>query len=298
MSSAVSVVVVPAMHAVLFALAATGCGRLAFSGEQEQSLDAGADAPLDAPCAATTWRQVRVLDELDSDDPNFFDFSYSWGDGRRQIIFESSRNGGNVDLYLAVLDERTGRYSPPRPLTEVNTDDTEASPSLSESGLELYYTLGADKILRTARASLAAPFATPEELTRGAYGPDLGSGDLDLVYSGTVESVFGVAIRSRSSLDTAFGAPKIIPSITLGDNAGWPSLSGDGLELYYQSGETKPIFTARRPSREEPFAAPVALPELGNAADPDVSPDGQWLLYVSVSDNKPRLAQRVCATSP
>jgi hypothetical protein len=277
--------------AVLLALTASACGRIGFGDE----LAPGAhdvDASVDAPCRTSMWQPVRPLDELDS---SATDWSLAFGLGTKQIVFESDRNRRNdFDLFLSVRDDVSGRYGAPRELTELNTRANEQAPSLSENGLELYY--GAPTgIMRATRTSLNAPFAAPALVIEGGTGPDLGAGDLALVYTSLDGNRPRFMIRSRSSASTAFSAPpKIIDALPVPDGTGWPSLSSDGLEMFYQTGSDTPINTARRPDLASPFASPAPIVSLGNGADPDVSSDDQWLLYVIQPSNLPMLARRTC----
>jgi Tol biopolymer transport system component len=282
----------PAALLALAAAAATACGRFGFSSEPALDAappDGAPDAIENHPCQSWIWQPVRVLDELNS---AATDWSFSWGQGRTQIVFESNR-GGNDDLYLTTLDERTMRYRAPRLLDEVNTDAREAAPSLFEDGLELYYDspLG---VMRAVRDAPDARFTTPTLLFEGD-GAELGSADLDLIY--TVENELGdrvVALRSRGVTDSAqFGPPVLLEYLDLPARSGWPSLSRDGLELYLEI-DDEPVHVATRRDRTHQFSTPQPITTFGSGADPDISPDGDWLLYVTDVDTIPMLARRTC----
>jgi WD40-like Beta Propeller Repeat len=277
--------------AVLLALTASACGRIGF-GDELTPGNPDVDAGVDAPCRTSMWQPVRPLDELDS---AATDWSMAFGLGTSQIVFESDRNRRNdFDLFLAERDDVSGRYGAPRELTGLNTRENERAPTLSENGLELYYG-GPDGIMRATRQSLNAPFAAPALVVEGGIGPDLGAGDLALVYTSLDGGRLRFMLRSRDSVKAAFGAPpKIIDALPVPDGTGWPSLSSDGLELFYQTGGDTPINTARRPDLASTFASPAPIASLGNGADPDVSSDGQWLLYVTQPSNHPMLAHRTC----
>lgn len=278
---------------LFLALAATACGRLGFSDGADAGPGAG-DGALDAApaCATSRWETVRTVDELKLGGTVW---SHAWGHGGKQVVFEYHGVGGG-DLFLATFDDATGRFGEPRRLTELSTGRTEASPTLSEDGLELFYTStdaqDRNHIMRATRASPTATFGTAVRFADNAYGPDLGRGDLDLVYNDSN----GMVIRSRAAAGSAsFAAPIPIDSVNKG---GWPSLSRDGLELYFEYDTNRPIHIARRPDRDSPFSTPQPLTDLENGADPDISSDGQWLLYVTFEpENLPKLAKRVCLDS-
>lgn len=279
------------MSLMLGALAAAGCGRFGFeSVSSDESLDGG----VDAPCQ-TRWRQVRVLDELNSAS---VDWSPAWGDGLLQIVLESDRDG-DYDLFLASRDNIDARFSPPRAITELNTADPEKAPSMSRDGLELLFDQNGT-IRRATRSSVRDRFnVATTDVTRGGFGGDLGGDDLRLVYGvGTQDGFIELVERVRATTTSQeFSAARALANLRLPDG-GWPSLSDDGLELFYESGPASPAHTTRRADLDSPFSTPTPIAELGNVSDPEISPDGQWLLYVINASNEIALAQRECAPSP
>ena len=60
----------------------------------------------------------------------------------REIVFASSR-GGNMDIWTATMNESTGTWSTPVPVSAVNTAEPETRPSLSGDGTRLYFGRGA-----------------------------------------------------------------------------------------------------------------------------------------------------------
>lgn len=276
------------------ALATTACGRLGFS---DEALDGGLER-FDAPaaCARPLWKVERIIDELTS---LATDWSPAWGLGTKQIVFESDRPGGagKSDLYLGRLDENSGRYSGLRALEELNTAASESAPTLSDDGLELFFNREGD-ILRATRGAPTARFGAATLFISGAFGADLGNEDRDLVYTvrGNGRTTFLIRSRSKPGLND-FAAPRSLDELAPPPGAGWPSLSRDGLELYFEAGQDLPPSFAHRASRDAPFSTPVPLSELGNASDPDVSPDGQLLLYISSDTTYVMMARRTCEKS-
>lgn len=276
------------------ALATTACGRLGFS---DDPLDGGLER-FDAPaaCAKPRWKVERIIDELTS---LATDWSPAWGLGTKQIVFESDRPGGagKSDLYLGRLDEASVRYSGLRALEELNTAASESAPTLSDDGLELFFNREGD-ILRATRGAPTARFGAATLFIPGAFGADLGNEDRDLIYTvrGNGRTTFLIRSRAKPGLND-FAAPRSLDELTPPASAGWPSLSRDGLELYFETGEDLPTSFAHRASRDAPFSTPVPLTELGNASDPDVSPDGQLLLYISSDTTYVMMARRTCEKS-
>ncbi len=60
-----------------------------------------------------------------------------------------------------------------------------------------------------------------------------------------------------------------------------PSISGDGLELYFALNDDPYTRVCRRPSKDAPWGSPTILTELGEAWRPDISADGLSLYFNS-----------------
>jgi hypothetical protein len=81
-----------------------------------------------------------------------------------------------------------------------------------------------------------------------------------------------------------FGAPVPLGELNTSDNEGDPSMTADGLEIYFASnrqGLFSKIFVATRASVSDPFGAPIPL-SLNSAADefgPEISNDGLELYF-------------------
>ncbi|MEZ4364284.1 MAG: hypothetical protein R3B48_29185 [Kofleriaceae bacterium] len=269
---------------VLPALAASACGRLDFANVPDAP-----DAGVDAPCR-TVWTPVGPIAELNSPQT---DWSPAWGQDRLQIVFESNRDG-DYELYLASRSDPSEPFSAPRRLTEINTPDDDRSPSLSRDGLQLFWThLGG--VERATRLSPTAPFTGPGVPVNTGVAPDLGRQDLDLIYGLPGVTEVRLAIRSRpTAADLDFGPVRVLDEPKL-PSGGYPTLSADGLELFLELGENVPLGWSTRPDVTSPFSTPTPILELGAAEDPDISPDGQWLLYVTYDTNEISLAKRSCA---
>ncbi len=92
--------------------------------------DAAATDPRDV-----LWQPPSILAGLDAgSDASEPALS---ADGRT-LVFVRGRAGHDAELYHSSLDE-SGRWSSPRPLTELNTGYDELGPSLSADGRTLYY---------------------------------------------------------------------------------------------------------------------------------------------------------------
>jgi hypothetical protein len=147
--------------------------------------------------------------------------------------------------------------------------------------------------LGCARAECAwGPFGRPVTmriLTGSGFeeaGPSLSSDGLEIFFttrdsSGTSNSV---ARAIRPSRGAAFGGGGVIAELANTDEEGDPSISLDGLRLYFAS-ESRGILVARRPSRAEPFEPAVVVAHEGSGhtydLGPDISADELLLVYVA-----------------
>jgi WD40-like Beta Propeller Repeat len=279
--------------AIVGLVATSACGRLEFnSAAVSDMMDGGIDGVPDGPCR-TVWIPVRTLDELNS---TATDFSPAWGLDGKRIVFESDREGTR-DLYIASQSGSADHFSAPMKISELSTLAAEQAPTLSQSGLEIVYE--AEGVLKRAiRSTVSSPFAPAAELAFGGFGADFGNNDLDLIYGVNNNGLIRLVVRSRqAATDNDFGVPVVLENFAM-QEGGWPSLSRDGLELFYESGPSTPIYTATRPTLTAPFSVPEPIPELGSASDPDISPDGQWLIYVVNVTNEIAIARRGCAPNP
>ncbi|MFL5322565.1 MAG: hypothetical protein ACJ790_23090 [Myxococcaceae bacterium] len=80
-----------------------------------------------------------------------------------EIFFSSNRLTGtnNHDLFHAFWNEDAGQYDAPLEVAELNTNNHEGGPSLTDDGLTLYFdrtTFGNGDLYRTRRVDRAAPF--------------------------------------------------------------------------------------------------------------------------------------------
>ena len=121
------------------------------------------------------------------------------------------------------------------------------------------------------------------------YGSFIAPDGLALYYDqpvGTDERLFFTTRPDRAS---PFGPGKLVPGIDATGNDGDATITGDGLELYFESdrGASMCLWRATRTSITEPFALPVRQSQFcssGEVVGPAVSADGTTLAYNSSLD--------------
>jgi Tol biopolymer transport system component len=85
---------------------------------------------------------------------------------------------------------------------------------------------------------------------------------------------------------------------------GYPTLSSDGLEIFFGStrvGGSALIHRATRPSAADPFDAPAPVPELmppagGQTGDPELSADGRTIYFARDAPGEPGAGDLWAAT--
>ncbi len=175
------------------------------------------------------------------------------GGGNALFFSSDSEDGfGDWDLWVAMRERDTEAFGAPVNLLEpANSLHNDMNPSLSADGLALYF-------------SSDAP---------------MGSGKSDLY----------VVRRATSSGDFT-AADNLGPVVNSDGTDGAPSISGDGLTLYFHADREggfgrRDIWLARRSSVDEPFGEPEnAGPEVNGTGldhDPEISADGLRLYFSS-----------------
>jgi hypothetical protein len=158
-------------------------------------------------------------------------------------------------------------------------------PSLAEDDLRLYVWGSGPDLYTATRASRAAAWTavTPvAELNSPSieHRVSLSADGLDAVFNSDRGGNFDLWAATRASVTVPFEPPTATNLAGLADDYD-PELSSDGLRLYFARTEgVRRIVVATRPARDQPFADPVVLTELGEPThDPSLSPDERVIVY-------------------
>lgn len=194
----------------------------------------------------------------------------------------------------------------------VNSSANECDPHISADGLLLYFLsrrpggLGEADIWVTARQTEDGPWGTPVNLgapinTPAFEGAPCTSADgLELYFasdrSGGSRDL-DIWVAKRNTKDGPWGAPVSLgPRVnTSGVAENGPSISGDGLELYFSEAiwsNARPggfggadIWVTMRKTKEDPWETPINLGSTVNSSDnelaPSISSNGLWLYFHS-----------------
>jgi hypothetical protein len=114
---------------------------------------------------------------------------------------------------------------------------------------------------------------------------DISHDGLELYYAANRTGGYGghdLWVSKRETLDSPWQEPvNLGPLINTSQDNIEPSISGDGLELYFSSPDDPFTRVSRRSSKDAPWGNPNILRELGSAWRPDISFDGLTLYFES-----------------
>jgi Tol biopolymer transport system component len=205
---------------------------------------------------------------------------------------------GSSDIWIATRPEPLGLFGAAVNVgSTVNSTFLEAHPKPSLDGLSLYFTSnrpggqGVNDLWMTTRATTHDAFGTPVNLGPGVntsfeeYGADISADGLTILFSREPPGSVGtpdIYMATRPTTAVPFGA-----AVNLGspiNTSGYeyqPSLSNDGLALFFTSDRANPIvdvdfWVSTRASLAAPWGTPVRLGPNVNGAFLDETGDIAW----------------------
>jgi Tol biopolymer transport system component len=176
----------------------------------------------------------------------------------------------------------------------VNSSASDWEQSVASDDLSLYFAsdrTGGWDIYAATRSSEAEPWANAMSLGGVVNSvaldgsPDISSDGLTLFFNSERPGGQGdrdIWMTTRPSLTDAWGPPvNLGPVVNSNSFEGWPSISSDGLSLYYSHGsQSQPdLVVSRRSSSNDPWGNPESLGVLGGNAD--ISSDGLALFFAT-----------------
>lgn len=276
-----------------------GCGRVAFTPVDDARVDAVDDVGTDAPRVCGTWQTPRLQTALMS--PLVEEGPALSPDGLA-VVFASTRAGGmgGPDLYLATRASPSDDFGAPTHLAALSSTGSDGGVAFRGDGLGLYFTsdrtAALDELYLATRSSPDVPFAAPmrvaELMNTDIPGPTVSADDTEMFYGRA-----GLARATRASPGSPWTLDSAVTEIS--NLAGYPSLSSDGLDLYFMSVETSGMYdihVAHRTAVGQPFGPTTRIDELaGDRDDVEVSVDGQTLMFASPNTNDDLyLSTRIC----
>jgi beta-lactamase regulating signal transducer with metallopeptidase domain len=225
------------------------------------------------------------------------------------MYMHSDRPGGygDYDVFVATRENRDDEWGPPVNLGQpVNAANFDGPWSISADGLSLYLVsnrgggYGSVDLWVTTRATTSVPWGAPVNLgptVNTSYAdadPKISPDGLSLYFASWRPGGYGSAdlwVTTRATRSSLWGPPvNLGPSV---NSSSWdyqPSISADGLSLFFTSGRPgglgpDDIWVTTRATVSDPWGPPVNLgPPVNTSADdfcPDISADGSTLYFTS-----------------
>ncbi|MFC1795382.1 LamG-like jellyroll fold domain-containing protein [Planctomycetota bacterium] len=220
-----------------------------------------------------------------------------------ELYFSSTRPGGYgyFDIWVATRETEGAPWGEPVNLgPNVNSPAGEVEPAISPDGLELYFGLYTDYIIRVcSRPAKDAPWSTPEVLgppvgANTDYSAEVSPDGLSLYFSSGRPGGYGgrdIWVTTRATTQDDWGTPVNL-GLTVNSTSydAYPSISSDGLALFFTSDRPggygdRDIWVTIRPTTGAEWGPPINYPSLNQARedwDPAISPDGSVLYFESI----------------
>jgi Tol biopolymer transport system component len=183
----------------------------------------------------------------------------------------------------------------------VNSMDSDGSPDVSADGLTLYFDSfradgpGSWDIWVTTRPTTnsewgpAKPLPAPVNGIFSDSGPSISADSLSLYFASDRFGGYGgpdLYVATRQSIDEPWGpAVNLGPIVNSGSYDNHPSISADGLTLYFESARdgNYDLYMTQRATTDSEWIAPVSLGPATNTSyiemSPDISSDGLSLFF-------------------
>lgn len=212
-------------------------------------------------------------------------------------LYITRKVSGREYIYQAKREGTSGPFSSPVKVFGPSWDVQGAW--VSPDNLRMYYKHELPSrwyLEMSERSSVDQPWPAGTRVSEiNAYGapsqPSLTADELIIVF--TSHNITGgqggydLWMAARESLDSPFGPLVNLSEINSTYDEGGPSISPDGLVLYFASGRNgvSQLFRATRESVEDPFSEPELLSFFGSpAGNPSVSSDGRAIYFIREGD--------------
>jgi Tol biopolymer transport system component len=257
-----------------------GCGRIGFDVMSANDASGG-DA---TPCTWSAWSAARQITELQSA-KNDWDPSLS-PDGKTLVYSEADTASGT--LLISTLQGTT--WGPPATIPALDTATFDFGPAWSADFAHLYFCSTRSGLAHLwvssySGGTFGAPIQVPGLGVVAESAATLSADELEMFYTeeyGPTYSMAAIRRATRASTADPWTDLGRVPELNVSSEFGWPSLSNDGLELYFEDSIGKSIDIATRPAVGATFSTPVVV-DLGTGPnnDPEISRDGTTMIFAS-----------------
>jgi Tol biopolymer transport system component len=205
-----------------------------------------------------------------------------------------------------------GAWNAPQLIPGMSSTLPDQGPSVSADGLTLYFDSqrsGINHLYVTRRADRASAFGAPSEITeldnaQGEFNATTTADEREIFFDSKITGVYCLYTATRADAQSKWGAPSRLDQTCATTESAGPSVSPDGLTLYYvthSSGTFEgTLVVTTRAQRTDAFAAGAPIAELDAGQPkgyPAISPDGLTMYFESGSPldlwvtSRPRVGQ-------
>jgi len=216
-----------------------------------------------------------------------------------KLYFTSGRDPNNTNARDLWVSERESPDAPWGEAVKLGPNVSkptanETKPAISPDDLELYweeYRYGASGYhwMRSTRASKDDPWGPGADFTAfGNGGLDFAPDGLSVYFSDSRAGGYGdrdIWVATRATTDDEWGEPvNLGPNVNDAGGQLQPSISSDGLALFFADWTAKRIFMCTRTTTNDSWGPHMDLcpaVNLQRARNPEISPDGSTLYFSS-----------------
>ena len=251
-------------------------------------------APGDGPCAWGSFSTPTLLPgpvQSNADDW----FPTPSADELELYFYQYVGGAADAEVVRATRETRDDPFGAAAPVAELNSALDDTSVAISDDGLYLVLTRddGTTQHLYVAsRATAGDAFSTPvmigELFLAGVrdLSPALNADATRMVFASgrTGTNMLELFETTRPSRAAAWGAPQHLMSLSSPAQDDNPTLSADGLEIFFSSqrGGRDDVYRATRAALDQPFSMPVVVSELVSPLDEvgtRLSRDGRTMYF-------------------
>ncbi len=213
-----------------------------------------------------------------------------------KLYFTNSMPGGygGHDIWVASRESPNAPWEEPVNLGPSVNSGNPCYPAISPDELELYFqtSWNSTVLMRSTRASKVASWGPPELFTglgSNACDLDISADGLTVYFDSAQSGGYGgsdIWMATRETVNAPWGEPvNLGPNVNDARDQVCPSISNDGLALFYNNGGLQHISVALRASTDGPWGPAVLLGPAVNGQSwnhgAEVSPDGSVLYFDS-----------------
>jgi hypothetical protein len=235
-------------------------------------------------------------------------------DGLRLYFAQDRAEGyGGRDIWVAVRKTMCDGWAEPVNLgpnvNGLGQPDEPAHPAISPDELELYFNCSCSSpdLMRSTRESKDDPWGPAVRFTRfgPAFALDLSADGLTVYFDAIRPGGYGgsdIWMATRETVDTRWGEPvNLGPNVNDARDQYDPSISSDGLALFFNDGGAQHISVTIRDTKDDSWSVPILLGPVANGGDrqygPEVSPDGSILYFDSKRPGGSGYEEHFCQAS-